>query len=100
MKNIGIVGHVDHAKTTLTSAIKSVLQKEEHGIYKDALDEVIEYRNPYAFLNKKQPASKSRLKKCEKGLHEFKETDFKVNENGFSESKWYCMHCGVDMHNR
>lgn len=100
MKKIGIIGHVDHENTTLTAAIKSVLEKEQVSIYKDALEEVIEYENPYAFLNEKQPASKSQLKKCDKGLHEFKESaPIKVNVNLY-ETKWNCMHCGIDMHNR
>jgi translation initiation factor 2 gamma subunit (eIF-2gamma) len=95
-KIIGTIGHVDHGKTTLTAAIKSVLEKEKYSIYQDAVEEVIEYKNPYAFLNEKQLASKTRLKKCEKGLHEFQESKF--SENNIK--KWACIHCGTFMHNR
>lgn len=95
-EKILIVGHVDHSKTTLAYAIKSVLEKEEHGIYQPALDEVIEYKNPYAFLNEKPIASKSRLKKCEKGLHEFSATEY--SENNIK--RFACIHCGTFMHNR
>jgi translation initiation factor 2 gamma subunit (eIF-2gamma) len=96
MKKIGIIGHIDQGKTTLTTAIKNVLDIENKSIYHDAIQEIYEYKNNYAFLNEKQPASKTRLNKCKKGLHEFL-------ENGFSENnikKWSCIHCGVLMHNR
>ena len=96
MKKIEIIGHIDHGKTVLTDAIKSVLEKEKHIVYQDAIEEVFEYKNNYAFLNEKQPASKTRLNKCKKGFHEF-------SESGFSENnikKWSCIHCGVLMHNR
>lgn len=96
MKTVGTIGHVDHGKTTLTAAIKSVLEKEKHSVYQDAIEEVFEYKNPYAFLNEKPAPSKSRLKKCEKGLHEFSETVF--SENNIK--KWACIHCGTFMHNR
>lgn len=96
MKTASTIGHVDHGKTTLTAAIKSVLEKEKHSVYQDAIEEVFEYKNPYAFLNEKPAPSKSRLKKCEKGLHEFSETGF--SENNIK--KWACIHCGTFMHNR
>ena len=97
---IGIIGHIDHGKTTLTSAIKSVLDKEKHSVYQDAIEEAIEYKNPYAFLNEKQPASKSRLRKCEKGLHEYmSEGKIKIDEHFYKE-KWSCIHCGALMQNK
>lgn len=95
-EKILIVGHVDHSKTTLAYAIKSVLEKEEHGIYQPALDEVIEYKNPYAFLNEKPIASKSRLKKCAKGLHEYKSESVNVSEN-LIEKRLVCIHCGISV---
>lgn len=97
---IGTIGHVDHGKTTLSCAIKSVLEKVNHSVYQDVLEDTLEYKNPYAFLNEKQPSSKSRLKKCEKGLHEFmSEGKMKINENFYKE-KWSCIHCGTLMHER
>jgi translation elongation factor EF-Tu-like GTPase len=97
---IGIIGHVDQGKTTLTAAIKSVLEKEKHSVYQDAIEEVIEYKNPYAFLSEKPMPSKSRLKKCEKGLHEFmSEGKIKIDEHFYKE-KWSCIHCGALMQNR
>jgi translation initiation factor 2 gamma subunit (eIF-2gamma) len=97
MKTVGTIGHVDHGKTTLTSAIKSVLEKEKHSIYKEAIEEVFEYKNPYAFLNEKKPASKSRLKKCKKGLHEYmSEGKIQIDQHFYKE-KWYCIHCGALM---
>jgi len=44
--------------------------------------------------------SKSRLKKCEKGLHEFQETQFTTTENSIVKKQWFCKHCGNSMHNR
>ena len=52
-------------------------------------------KNPYHYLDSRSP-SKSRLKKCEKGLHEFSETGF--SENNIK--KWACIYCGTFMHNR
>ena len=100
MKKIGTIGHVDHGRTTLTHAIKSVLEKENYSVYQDALEEVIEYSNPYAFLSEKPKPSKTRLKKCERGLHEFQETQFTTTENSIVKKQWFCKHCGTSMHNR
>ncbi len=100
MKTVGTIGHVDHGKTTLTAAIKSVLEKEKHSVYQDAIEEVFEYKNPYAFLNEKPAPSKSRLKKCEKGLHEFSETNYTEETELGTKKLWACNHCGRFMHNR
>jgi hypothetical protein len=44
--------------------------------------------------------SKSQLKKCNKGLHEFKESvPIKVSEYLY-ETKWNCMYCGISINNR
>jgi hypothetical protein len=60
---------------------KSILEKEKHSVYQDAIEEVIEYKNPYAF-KRKPSVSKSRLKKCEKGLHEYmSEGKIKIDEH-------------------
>ena len=93
------IGYVDHGKTTLT-AIKTVLEKEKYSVYQDALEGVIEYKNPYAFLSEKPMPSKSRLKKCEKGLHEFQETNQDISKGGMFIKKWACIHCGSFMHER
>jgi hypothetical protein len=45
--------------------------------------------------------SKSRLKKCNKGLHEFLKSDFTtIDKHTISSSKWACKHCGLLMHSR
>jgi hypothetical protein len=44
--------------------------------------------------------SKSRLKKCKKGLHEFSETNHDIVVNGIFVKRWACNHCGTSMHNR
>lgn len=36
--NVGTIGHVDHGKTTLTSAITKILSKKYGGLYKDYKD--------------------------------------------------------------
>jgi translation initiation factor 2 gamma subunit (eIF-2gamma) len=99
METIAIIGHVDRGKTTLTAAIKSVLE-QKHSVYQDAFEEVIEYKNPYAFLNEKPTPSKSRLNKCKKGLHEFQETNHDIVQENMFVKKWACMHCGTLMHER
>lgn len=81
MKKVVIVGHIDHGKSTLDSAIKNVL----------------EYKNPYAFLNDKPHPSKSRLKKCEKGLHEYSETNQTEKTELGTRKLWACIHCGKIM---
>lgn len=59
---------------------------------------VYQFKN-YHFLDSRSP-SKSRLKKCEKGLHEFQETQFTTTENSIVKKQWFCKHCGTSMHNR
>ena len=100
MKTVGIIGHVDDGKTTLTAAIKSVLEKEKNSVYQDAIEEVFEYENPYAFLNEKPAPSKSRLKKCQKGLHEFSETNYTEKKELGTKKLCAFNHCGTFMHNR
>lgn len=89
MEKVAIIGHAYEGKTTLTTAIKNALENEKHHVYQKAVEEVIEYRNPYTYLNEKQPLSKTRLKKCSKGFHEYKESNFLEN----NEKKWICIHC-------
>lgn len=96
MKTIGTIGHVDHGKTTLSAAIKSVLEKENYSVYQDAVDEVFEFTNPYHFLDTRSP-SKSRINKCKKGLHEYmSEGKIKIDEHFYKE-KWACRHCSALM---
>lgn len=48
------------------------------------------YENPYAYLYEKPSEhiiSKSRLKKCKKGLHEYSKQEFK--------EVWVCKHCNT-----
>lgn len=101
MKTIITIGHIDHGKATLTDTIKNVLEQEKHSVYQDVLEKVIDYKNPYAFLNDTRTPSKTRLRKCKKGLHEYKENILESgNEVGFFHKKWVCIHCGAFMHNR
>jgi hypothetical protein len=51
-------------------------------------------------LNEKPAPSKSRLKKCEKGLHEFSETNYTEKTEVGTKKLWACNHCGTFMHNR
>jgi len=53
----------------------------------------------YRFLASRSP-SKSRLKKCENGLHEFQEIQFTTTENSLVKKQWICKHCSISMHNR
>mgnify|MGYP002402822892 CR=1 FL=1 len=101
MKKTAIIGHVDHGKTTLTVAIQSVLDKEQvviHGDWKKEEEKVYEYTNPYHRESKIKPnASKSRLRKCQKGIHEYAESErINVSKN-FFKSEWNCIHCGASM---
>lgn len=98
MKKIGVIAHVDHSKTTLTASIKSVLEKEivKTETILEQGEKVYEFQNPYNHILDVSNPSKSRLKKCEKGLHEFTETNFSEN----NVKKWACIHCGIFMHNR
>jgi hypothetical protein len=95
MKNIVVIG-----AGNVTSCIASKLKEVETQVYQSAFEEVIEYKNPYAFLNEKQPASKSQLKKCAKGLHEFiASAPVKVSDN-LQKTPWNCIHCGISKDNR
>ena len=95
MKKIVVIGDGN-----VSSCISSKLKEVETQVYQNAIEEVIEYRNPYAFLNEKQPASKSQLKKCAKGLHEFiASAPIKVSDNLY-ETPWNCIHCGISKDNR
>jgi translation initiation factor IF-2 len=105
MKKIKIIGHADQGKTTLIAEIKkSDLENKiaeiksdlkNKDVFKAEFEEVFEFKNTRFFYEKKT-TSKSRLKKCEKGLHEFSETRFLENNI----KKWACIHCGAFMHNR
>lgn len=45
--------------------------------------------------------SKSRLKKCEKGIHEFIKKPFtKIDKNTISTEKWICRYCECSMDSR
>ena len=101
MKQFTTIGHIGHGETTLTAAIKIVLEKEGITVLHDLSEPlIIDYKAPLFLLDSRTP-SKTRLKKCEKGLHEYKESPFTgVNEGGFSYKKWACIHCGSFMHNR
>lgn len=100
------MGTLITAKTTLTAALKSVLEKESgtalvtnnhevkdvmrsEWLLKNESEDVYLYNNARSFLNEKQPPSKSRLKKCEKGLHEY-------SKNSIYE--WSCIHCEKPMY--
>jgi rubrerythrin len=100
MKNkiIATIGNVNHGCTTLGTAVKSVLEREKLNLetIREQGDKVYEFEN----FNKKTidaiSPSKTRLKKCKKGLHEFTKTDFVENNI----PKWSCRYCGVFMNNR
>ena len=97
---LGTIGHVDHGKTTLTAAIESVLEKQNlSSVYLDVAEKVFEFTNPYDFLNTPK-TSKSRLKKCAKGFHEFIETRHDIVQGGIFTKKWECQYCGKFMHER
>jgi hypothetical protein len=61
-------------------------------------ENVYEFKN-YHYLDAKSP-SKSRLKKCEKGLHEFTETHHDIVSERIFIKRWACKHCGISMHDR
>lgn len=95
MKDIVVIG-----AGNVSSCIASKLKEVEAKVYQPAFEEIIEYKNPYYLLNQKQPASKTQLKKCAKGLHEFMESaTVKISEN-LHETKWNCIHCGISKDNR
>lgn len=47
-------------------------------------------------------SSKNQLRKCEKGLHEFKESNYTSDKDGMlvTKKEWFCQHCGINMRNR
>ena len=84
---VAIIGN-GSVGTCLTEKIKDldkeilVVQNENilnHG------NDVYQLKN-YHFLDSRSP-SKTRLKKCEKGLHEFQETQFTTTENSIVKKK-------------
>lgn len=83
MKN-GTIGHIDHGKTTVAGAIKNVL---------------IELSDSYHYLDSQTP-SKTQLKKCRKGLHEFLKTHHETIGVNMFIPRWSCRHCGTFMHER
>lgn len=97
MKNtrkIGIIGH-----GSITASLTEKIKETEKNIVivKDEVNSILEegskiyVPNNYHLLDSRTP-SKTRLKKCEKGLHEF--TENKILK------EWSCQHCGIFMHNR
>ena len=96
---VAIIGNVS-VGTCLTEKIKN-LDKEMVVVQNENILEqgnnVYQFKN-YHFLARSP--SKSRLKKCEKRLHEFQETHFTTTENSIVKKQWFCKHCGVSMHNR
>ena len=44
--------------------------------------------------------SKTKLNKCDKGLHEFIETKYTEKVKTGIKKLWACKHCGLFMHNR
>ncbi len=92
-----IIGNSGSSNTEVLSVIKRVFGKKEYSVYQEAVEGVITLTNPYPFLNEKQPASKTRLKKCAKGFHEFmSEGKVKIYENLYKE-KWSCTYCGKNI---
>jgi len=66
---------------------------------KTAIEEGTTYPfvNPYIHTIDTSKPSKTRLKKCEKGLHEFKETHHDIAEGNMFVKKWACKHCGQNI---
>lgn len=94
-ENIIIIGHTNHGKSTLTSALQKVID-EEVVMMKDDFQEPIKITNYPSLLNEKQP-SKSTLKKCAKGLHEYKCSEpVQINEYTHI-AEWNCIHCNKPM---
>ena len=78
MAKIGIIGN-----GSMASSIVAKLQDTEQKIVvvKDEVNSILEQGTT---------PSKTQLRKCEKGLHEFKEKN----------KEWFCQHCGINMCNR
>ena len=102
MAKIGIIGN-----GSIASSIVAKLQDTEQKIVvvKDEVNSILEQgttiyiNNTYHHLDSRSP-SKTQLRKCEKGLHEFQETQFTTTENSIVKKQWFCKHCGTSMHNR
>jgi len=102
MKKIVIIGG-GNVSSCITAKLKEsendiLFAKDNNEKFLNDNSNVYEFKN-YHFLDSRSP-SKSRLKKCEKGLHEFQETQFTTNENSIVKKQWFCKHCGTSMHNR
>ena len=97
---VAIIGN-GSIRTCLAKKIKD-LDKEMAVVQNENILEqgnnVYQFKN-YHFLDSRNP-SKNQLRKCEKGLHEFQETQFTTTENSIVKKQWFCKHCGVSMHNR
>lgn len=104
MTKIGIIGN-----GSIASSIVAKLQDTEQKIVvvKDEVNSILEQgttmyiKNTYHHLDSRSP-SKTQLKKCEKGLHEFKESNYKSDKDGMlvTKKEWVCQHCGINMRNR
>lgn len=92
MTKIGIIGN-----GTIASSIVAKLQDSEQKAFmvQEEINPILEQgttmyiENTYHHLDSRSP-SKTQLRKCEKGLHEFKE----------KHKEWFCQHCGINMRNR
>ena len=103
MKDIHKVAIIGNGSvvTCLTEKIKDMDKEIVVAHNENILEQgnnVYQFKN-YHFLDSRSP-SKSQLKKCEKGLHEFQETQFTTTENSIIKKQWFCKHCGTSMHNR
>lgn len=102
MKDIHKVAIIGNGSigTCLTEKIKE-LDKEIVVVQNENILEqgsnVYQLKN-YHFLDSRSP-SKTQLKKCEKGLHEFSETNYTEKTEVGTKKLWACNHCGTFMHN-
>lgn len=74
-------------------------QEETNSILEQGTNMYI--KNTYHHLDSRSP-SKTQLRKCEKGLHEFKEKNYTSDKDGMlvNKKEWFCQHCGINMRNR
>jgi len=64
-------------------------------------EKAYEYKNYRNIPEDTRFPSKSRLKKCKKGLHEFIKKPFtNIDKNTISTEQWACKHCGLYMDSR
>ena len=63
-------------------------------------EKVYEYKNYRNIPEDTRFPSKSRLKKCDKGLHEFVETHRDIVVERIYVKRWACKHCGLFMDSR